>query len=118
MLTTLSSPPINPYQPASECEADSSGAAVRPRWLVLFIVLNLVLVAIPVLSAAFAWISVLFDFANRPDNINGDPVTYQYQNFTLSVQIWPIVTFFLLPNLILFAIIGLSIAGQRTRSHK
>lgn len=55
MLTALSSTPTNPYQPASECDV---GVAVRPRWLVLFIILNLVLVAIPVFTAAFAWLSV------------------------------------------------------------
>jgi len=106
--------PINPYQPAKECVA---GDTVRPRWLRRFAILNMVLIAIPVLITLVSYMDFLFDIAIRPNNINGDPVTYQHQHFSVSGPGWSAVAYFMLPNLVLFAIFCWSIAVRRAQAN-
>lgn len=89
---------------------------MRPRWLPRFFILNLVLFTLPVFIEAISYVLVLVDLAIRPNRINGDPVTYQYQHFSEPGPAWAIVTYFLLPNVVLLAILVWSIAVQRTRS--
>ncbi len=110
--------PINPYQPAKDSVA---GDTVRPRWLRRwlrrFVILNIVLIAIPVLIALVSYMDFLFDIAIRPNNINGDPVTYQHQHFSASGPDWSTVAYFMLPNLVLFAIFRWSIAVRRFQAN-
>jgi hypothetical protein len=108
----LSRIPVNPYQPANDTVA---GHALRPRWWLRFFVLNLILFLVPIVVAVVSGASVFIDFAFRPDNINGDPVTYQYQHFSVSGTIWTIAAYFSVPNVVLVAIWSWQLAVQHTR---
>ncbi|TWU35601.1 hypothetical protein Q31b_50360 [Novipirellula aureliae] len=101
---------MNPYVPPAENAASSR---VRARWLRRFLILNGVLLAIPISIALFIYGSMKIELALQPDTNNGDPITYQQDFMFVSGPVWPIFALFVVPNLILFAMLALSVAGQR-----
>ncbi|QDT04911.1 hypothetical protein K227x_33080 [Rubripirellula lacrimiformis] len=101
---------MNPYQPPIASANKTVGST---RWIRGFLILNGVLMAIPVLIALFTYVSLKIEFAMQPNNINGDPVTYQHELVSVPGSVWPIVAFFLVPNLILLTKFTLSAVGQR-----
>ena len=106
---------MNPYEPPNE---RISNKAASTGWLRRFLILNGVLLAVPVSITLLIYATLRVDLAMKPDNINGDPVTYQQEFIGVSGPIWPVISFFVIPNLILIAVFGWSVLVQRTDANE
>lgn len=102
---------MNPYDPPNDSNETAGG---RNRWVRRFLMLNGILLAFPVSIITFVYGSLWIETALLPDTINGDPVTYQHEFIGISGPVWPMVAFFVVPNIVLFAVYAVSVFVRRS----
>ena len=105
---------MNPYDAPTAVADHADG---RTRWFRRFLILNGVLLAIPLSVVIVVYASLRIESTMQPRTINGDPVTYvtyDHEFVGLSGPIWPIVAFFVVPNLIFLSALGLSVLRRGT----
>lgn len=91
-------PSPNPYEPTV---ADNAGKRKSISWIRLVIALNLVLVAISVSGAVYAYMQLRIELAEMPDSNGNGPVIYEIDFIGIFDLIWPILKQFALPNAML-----------------
>lgn len=109
---------MNPYEPPTVNDIKPVGSV---RWIRRLLILNCVLLAFPVSLALFIYGSLKVESGVQPDTINGDPVTfvtYDHEFIGISGPIWPIIVFFVVPNLILLSMFALSARSRPSRSRE
>ena len=109
-LAKLSTADPNPYEPTTiEPDEPRRGS----NWIRRIVILNAVLAAIPVSVAAYAYFSMQLELRRQTDSYTDGPIVYEIEFVGFSGSAWPILAYFLLPNLLMLVFLVFRTRSQR-----
>ena len=100
----------NPYEPTVTTAGETSN---RLRWVRPIVTLNFILLALPAFLIGFAYAWMHIQMRREAESYGGGPVTYQTEFIGFSGPAWSLLTYFLVPNILMIAYLMFSHSTQK-----
>jgi len=90
----------NPYEATTTNPAEPPSSV---RWMRPIVILNFLLLGIPASAVGFEFVLMQHDLRRQTEAYTDGPTTYETQFTEFSGAVWPLLVYFLTPNVLMVA---------------